>query len=129
MDVERTLGAPDQKIDNELMAYYLPEGVVYFHFTSNPKCKQKLPFTSWDVSSDTVTGIYIALKHPLLVSKAGFDLTKFKKQKGDQDAMDHYVYILEDGFAIEVNQNYIGRYSYGPGNKQKDLRCEASKSQ
>jgi len=38
MDVERTLGPPDQKIENDQVTYYYPDVVVYFHFTSNPKC-------------------------------------------------------------------------------------------
>lgn len=62
MDVERTLGPPDQKIGNEQITYYLPDVVAFFYFSSNRKCQQKLPYTSWDVTSDTVTGIDVSLK-------------------------------------------------------------------
>lgn len=127
MDVERTLGPPDQRIDNEQMTYYFPDVVVYFHFTSNPKCRQKSPYTSWDVTSDTVTAIDVSLRHSPLVSETGIDLTKFKKTKGDYDMINHYYYWnLEDGFAIDVRNNYVGGYHYGPGSKHKNLRCEPS---
>lgn len=127
MDVERTLGPPDQKIENDQLTYYYPDVVVYLHFTSNPKCGRKLPYTSWDVTSDTVTGISVVFRHPRLVSETGIDLTKFKKVKGDYDLVGRYYYInSEDGFAIEVGNNYVVGYHYGPGSKLSKLRCEAS---
>ena len=126
MDVERIIGPPDQKIDNEQMIYYFPDVVVFFYFTSNPKCREKSPYTSWDVTPDTVTGIYVDLRHASTVEQAGIDLSKFKKTKGTSDMINHYYYINidDDGFAIEVNNNYVGGYHYGPGSKHKDLRCE-----
>src|SRR6185369_11227907 len=87
MDVERTLGAPDQNIDNEHLTYYFPDVVVYFYFTSNPKCREKLPYTSWDVTADTLTGIDVTLRHPLLVGETNIDLTKFKKVKAGSDML------------------------------------------
>jgi hypothetical protein len=125
MDVERTLGPPDEAIDNELITYRFPDIVVNFHFTSNPKCREKLPYTSWDVTSDTVTGIIVTLRHPPLVEESGIDLTKFKKVKGDFDSIDHYYYFLnDDSFSIEVGNKYVGGYHYYPGSKQKALLCE-----
>jgi hypothetical protein len=127
MDVERTLGPPDQKIEDDQVTYYYPDVVVYFHFTSNRKCGQKLPYTSWDVTSDTITGIRVVFRHPRLVSEADIDLTKLKKVKGDYDLVGHFYYInFEDGFAIEVGNNYVMGYLYGPGSKLSKLRCEAS---
>ena len=126
MDVERRLGAPDQKIENEQMTYYFPDAVVVFYFTSNPKCRQKLPYTSWDVTRDTVTAIDVRLRHQPLISETGIDLTKFEKTKGDYDLAGHYYYWKpEDGFAIEVGNKYVAGYHYGPGSKEKSLRCEA----
>lgn len=126
MDVERTLGPPAEKVDNEQMTYYFPDVVVYLYFTSNPKCRQKLPYTSWDVTSDTLTGIDISLRHPPSVEETGIDLTKFKKIKASNDMMNHYYYVSpdDDGFAIEVGNNYVGGYHYAPGSKHKNLRCE-----
>jgi hypothetical protein len=126
-DVERTLGPPDQTIKNEQMIYYYPDVVVSFYFTSNPACQEKLPHTSWDVTSDTVTGINIVLRHPPLVSETGIDLTKFRKIKGDFDLVGRYYYTNpETGFAIEVGNNYVVGYLYGPGSKLGKLRCEAA---
>jgi hypothetical protein len=128
MDVERTLGPPDQKIDNEHLTYYFPDVVVYFYFTSNPKCRQKLPYTSWDVTADTLTGINVRLRHPPLLEETGIDLTKFKKVKVHSDMVNSYYYLSDDGsFAIDAGSNYVSGYHYQPGSKRKDLLCEASK--
>lgn len=125
MDVERTLGPPDQKIDNEQMTYRYPDVIVFFRFTSNPKCQQKLPYTSWDVTPDTVTSISVRLRQPRLLADTGIDLTKLKKTKGDSDLPDHYYYWNpDDGFAVEVGKNYVMAYLYEAGSKQKNLRCQ-----
>jgi hypothetical protein len=127
IDVERTLGPADQKLDNGQMTYYFPDVVVFFHFTSNPKCRQKLPYTSWNVTSDTVTGIDVSLRHPPLVAETGIDLTKFKRIKGDYDLVDRYHYLnTDDTFGIEVGGNHVVGYHYRPGVTHKDLRCEPS---
>lgn len=128
MDVERTLGSPAEKIDNEQMTYYFPDVVVHFYFTNNPKCRQKLPYTTWDVTSDTLTGIDVSLRQPPSVEETGIDLTKFKKIKADYDVVNRYYYVNpgDDGFAIEVGNSYVGGYHYAPGSKHKNLRCEAS---
>jgi hypothetical protein len=126
MDVERTLGPPDQKIEDQQMTYYFSDVVVFFDFSSNPKCQQKLPYTSWDVTPDTVTGIYVSLRHPKKVEETGIDLTTYKKIKGDYDVVNHYYYVNPDdnGFAIEVGNNHVGGYHYAPGSQHKNLRCE-----
>ena len=127
MDVERTLGPPDRNRDNEQLTYRFPDVVVVFYFNGNPKCRQKLPYSSWDVTTETVTGIDLSLRHPPLLTETGIDLTKFKKIKGSFDVVDHYYYVnSDDGFAIEVGNNYVSDYHYGPGSKQEDLRCERS---
>ena len=129
MDVERTLGPPAEKINDEQMTYYFPDVVVYFYFTSNPKCRQKVPYTSWDVTSDTLTGIDISLRHSPSVEETGIDLTKFKKIKAAADMINNYYYVSpdDDGFAIEVSNNYLGGFHYAPGSKHKHLRCEPAK--
>jgi hypothetical protein len=128
MDVERTLGLPERKIDNRQhqMTYYLPDVTVFVYFFSNPKCEQKLPYTSWDVPSDTVTAIDISLKRPPSVAETGIDLTKFKKIEGSSDMVDRYFYLnADDGFSIEVGgNNNVTNYHYRPGSKQQKLRCE-----
>ena len=128
MDVERTLGAPEQTIDNDHLTYYFPDVVVYFYFTSNPKCREKLPYTSWDVTADTLTGIDVTLRHPLLVGETNIDLTKFKKVKAGSDMLDSYYYLSNDSsFAIDAGNNYVSGYHYQPGSKQESLRCKAIK--
>jgi hypothetical protein len=126
LDVERTLGPPDQNIDNgQLMTYRFPGMVVYFYFTSNPNCQQQLPYTSWNVTSDTLTGIDVNLRPQPLVADTDIDLTKYKRVKGDRDLVDRYLYFnVDNSFAIEVGNNYLAGYHYQPGSKQKDLRCE-----
>lgn len=126
LDVERTLGPPSVKRDNEQMIYYFQDVVVYLYFYSNPKCQQKLSYTSWDVNSDTVTGMSITLRHSPSVEETGIDLTKFQKIRGAPDMIDHYYYVNreEDGFAVEVSNNTISGYHYAPGTKNKALRCE-----
>ena len=128
LDVERTLGPPDQTIDNEHLTYYFPDVVVYFYFTSNPKCRQKLPYTSWDVTADTLTGIDVTLRHPKLVEESGIDLTKFKKVNTGSDMLDSYYYLSDDSsFAIDADNNYITGYHYQPGSKRDVLRCQPTK--
>ena len=83
--MERTLGPPAEYSDKEQVTYYFPDVVVYFYFISNPKCRQKLPYTSWDVTADTLTGMDVRLRHPPLLQEIGIDLTKFKKVKGPSD--------------------------------------------
>lgn len=128
MDVERTLGPPDQNLDNQQLTYRHPDVVVVFHFTSNPKCREKRPYTSWDVTDDTVTGIDVNLRRATLVSDVGIDLTKFKQIKGAHDMVDHYYYLNDDdSFGIEVSNKYVTGYHYGPASKHLGLRCEATK--
>jgi hypothetical protein len=126
MDVERTLGVPDEKI-GEQITYYFPDVVVYFYFTSNPKCRQKVPYTSWDVEADTVTGIDVRLRRPPRVEETGIDLTKFKKVKATVDMVNSYYYLSDDGsFAIDTGNNYVSGYHYQPGSKQERLQCKAT---
>ena len=128
MDVERTLGPPDQNTDKQRLTYRFPDMVVYFYFTSNPNCQEQLPYTSWNVTSDTLTGIDVSLRPSPLVADTGIDLTKYKKIKGDFDLVDRYIYLNADNsFAIEVGNDYLAGYHYQPGSKHKDLRCEPTK--
>jgi hypothetical protein len=127
MDVERTLGPPDQNNGKNQLTYYFPDVVVYFYFNGNPKCRQKLSYTSWDVTPDTVTGIDVNFRHPPLIEETGIDLTKLKKIKGDFDLVDRYVYLNDDNsFAIEAGPKHVAGFHYRPGSKQKDLLCERS---
>lgn len=124
-DVERTLGPPHRKTDNQVMTYYFSDVTVFFDFSTNPKCEQKLPYTSWNVTADTVTSIDVVLKHQPLMSETGIDLTKLKKVKGDHDVVGHYHYLNpDDGFSVEVNNDYLTGYHYWPGSNQQNLRCE-----
>lgn len=81
MDVERTLGPPAQNMDNERLTYRFPDMDVHFDFTGNPKRQQQLPYTSWNVTSDTLTGIDITIRPGPLVADTGIDLTKYKKSR------------------------------------------------
>ena len=127
-DVERTLGRPDETIGKDILAYRFPDRVVYFGFVSNPNCKRRLPYTSWNVTSDTLTAIDVIFRPQPLVADTGIDLTKYKKTEVGGDLLDHYNYINADySFVIEVGNNYLAGYHYRPGNKQLDLRCEAAK--
>jgi hypothetical protein len=127
MDVERTLGPPDQNVDNQLLTYRFRDMVVIFYFTSNPNCQQQLPHISWNVTPGTLTGIDVTLRPQPLIAHTGIDLTKYKKIKGDSDLVDRYHYLNADNsFAIEVGDDYLAGYHYQPGNKQKHLRCERS---
>ena len=128
MDVERTLGRPNQTIDNTQLTYRFPDMEVYFFFSSNPNCQQKLPYTSWNVTSDTVTGIYVTLRPGPLVADTGIDLSKYKKMEVGGDLLDQYAYLnADDSFVIEVGNNHLAGYHYRPGTKYNDLRCELSK--
>ena len=125
-DVERTLGPPSQNTDNGVLTYRFPGMVVYFYFTSNPNCQQQLSYTSWNVTSDTLTGIDVFFRPQQLVADTGIDLSKYRKIKGDSDLVDRYIYLnADDSFAIEVGDGYLAGYHYQPGTKQKDLRCES----
>jgi hypothetical protein len=127
-DVERTLGRPDETIGNDILAYRFPDSVVYFGFTSNLKCQQQLPYTSWNVTSDTLTAIDVTFRPQPLVADTGIDLTKYKKIEAGGDLLDRYNYFnADDSFVIEVGNNYLAGYHYRPGSKQEHLRCEPSK--
>jgi hypothetical protein len=127
MDVERTLGPPDQKMDEQL-AYRFPDMDVYFFFSSNPNCQQKLAYTSWNVTSDTVTGIYVILTSGPLVADTGIDLTKYKKIEVGGDLLNRYAYLnADESFVIEVGNNYLAGYQYQPGSKHESLRCSATR--
>jgi len=128
MDVERTLGPPDKKIGDGQLTYIFPDMDVYFSFSSNPNCQQKLPYTSWNVTSDTVTGIYVILTRGPRVADTGIDLTKYKKIEVGGDLLNRYAYLnADDSFVIEVGNNYLAGYLYQPGTKHNDLRCELTK--
>jgi len=128
MDVERTLGRPDQNLNNEMLTYRFQSMEVDFYFTTNPKCQKQLPSTSWDVPSDTVTAIDVTFRPQPLVADTGIDLTKYKKIEAGGDLLDRYNYFnADDSFAIEVGNNYLAGYHYRPGSKHEYLRCEPSK--
>lgn len=123
-DVERLLGPSEARRDKRAATYYLSDIVVLVNFFGNPKCKEALPYDTWDVAPETITGLAITLKRPVPISEVGIDLTKFKKVHGDFDIADHFYYShLEDGFSIEVGQNYVKGYVYSPGSKHKDFLC------
>jgi hypothetical protein len=127
-DVERTLGRPNEIIGREIVTYCFPDGVVYFGFHSNPNCERQLPYISWNVTSDTLTGIDVILRPQPLVAATGIDLTKYKKIEVGGDLLDRYNYFnADDSFVIEVGNNYLAGYHYRPGSKQEHLRCEPSK--
>ena len=128
MDVERTLGRPDQNLNNEMLTYRFQSMEVDFYFTTNPKCQKQLPSTSWDVPSDTVTAIDVTFRPQPLVADTGIDLTEFKKIEAGGDLLKRYLYFsADDSFIIEVGSNYLAGYHYRPGTSHKDLRCEATK--
>jgi hypothetical protein len=127
-DVERTLGRPDEIIGKEIVAYRFPDRVVYFGFVSNPNCERQLPYTSWNVTSDTLTAIDVIFGAQPLIADTGIDLTKYKKIEAGGDLLDRYNYFNgDDSFVIEVGNNYLAGYHYRPGSRQKHLRCEANK--
>lgn len=129
MDVERTLGPPHQKIHDELLTYRFPDMEVYFSFTSNRNCQQQVPYTSWNVTSDTLTAIDVIFRPGPLVADTGIDLTKYKKIEVGGDLLNHYAYLNADySFIIEVGNGYLAGYQYRPGNNQKHLRCEPGKA-
>jgi hypothetical protein len=125
-DVERLMGPPGNNIENKLLTYYLPDTVVDFQFSGNPRCGQKFPYPTWDVSEETVTVIKVSFKKQLLVADTGIDLTKFQKRKGNFDLPGHFYYSdTEDGFSIEVGNGYLMSYIYEPSGKSKNLQCES----
>jgi hypothetical protein len=95
-DVERTLGRPNEIIGREIVTYCFPDGVVYFSFHSNPNCERQLPYISWNVTSDTLTGIDVILRPQPLVAATGIDLTKYKKIEVGGDLLDRYNYFNAD---------------------------------
>jgi hypothetical protein len=127
-DVERTLGRPDEIIGNETVAYRFPDRVVYFGFISNPNCERQLPYTSWNVTSHTLTAIDVNFRPQPLVADTDIALTKYKKIEAGGDLLDRYNYFnADDSFVIEVGNNYLAGYHYRPGSKQEHLRCEPGK--
>ena len=129
MDVERTLGPPHQNIDKQLLTYRFDNMVVYFAFASNPNCQQQLSYISWNVTSDTLTGIDVTFRPGPLVANTGIDLTKYKKIEVEGDLLDHYAYFNADNsFAIEVGNNYLAGYHYQPGTTHENLRCPVKRN-
>jgi hypothetical protein len=127
-DVERTLGRPDEVIGKEIVSYRLPDSVVYFGFHSNPSCERQLAYTSWNVTSDTLTGIDVIFRPQPLVAAIGISLSKYKRIKAGGDLLDRYYYFSADeSFVIEVGDDYLAGYHYQPGSNQKHLRCEPNK--
>jgi len=127
-DVVRTLGGPDETIGNDTVTYRFADREVYFAFYSNPNCERQLPYTSWNVPSDTVTAIDVIFRPQQLVADTGIDLTKYRKIEAGGDLLKRYNYFNVDcSFVIEVGNNYLAGYDYRPGNKQAHLRCEPSK--
>ena len=128
-DVERTLGRPDEIIGREIVTYRFPDKVVYLGFHSNPNCERQLPYTSWNVTSDTVTGIYVIFRPARRVADMGIDLTKYKKIEIGGDLLDQYAYLNADAsFVIEVaGSDHLRGYHYQPGTKHENLRCEPVK--
>jgi len=123
-DVERLLGPPDVNQENQLLVYYQKDQVVFIGFSGNPQCRQKLPYTTWDTSMDTVTEIRVRLRKSVPIADTQIDLTKLKKHRGDSDLMTHFYYVNEEnGFSIEVGAGNVTGYVYEPTSRQNHLQC------
>jgi len=123
-DVERLLGPPDVNQKNQVLIYYQTDQVVSIGFSGNPQCQQKLPYTSWSVSLDTVTGITVDLRKSVPIADTHIDLTRLKKRRGDSDLLTHFYYSNEEnGFSMEVGADYLIGYHYEPSSRQSHLQC------
>src|SRR6185295_15248377 len=113
---------------NQVLIYYQTDQVVSIGFSGNPQCQEKLPYTSWDVSPDTVTGITVDLRKSVPIADTQIDLTKLKKRRGDFDLMTHFYYSNEEtGFSVEVGNNHLAGYIYEPTSGQSHLQCPLNK--
>lgn len=82
-NVERLLGPPAKNFDHELMIYYLPDQVVSFGYSSNPKCQKRSKFITWNVPTETITTIRLTLRRPVpVIEVAGNDIMGYIYEPG-----------------------------------------------
>jgi len=131
-DVERLFGKPT---DSEPEIYQFRDEIVTFGYAKYG-CKPapvvpgwpNPPLEGWNVPPDTVLVVRINLRKQVPLGSLGFDLTTFKKVRGDTDVGSHFQYVDEEaGLTIDLNGDggteTVRGYIYEPEAKYKDLRC------
>lgn len=131
-DVERLLGRSKNDI------YKVEDQVVYIEYSRFPCDHHNRPGwpetpPGWDVPPDRVVSIVVSLGNKTVpLSSLGFDLSTFKKVRGDGDRPQHFYYLdPEDGFSIECfdfadNQGLkVTGFLYSPtSEEEKQFRCK-----
>jgi hypothetical protein len=131
-DVERLFGKPT---NSRLGIYEFRDEIVSFGY-SKYGCKPAPvvpgwpipPLEGWNVPPDTVLAVRVDLRKQVPLSSLGFDLSTFKKVRGDTDVGSHFKYVDEEaGLTIDLNGDggteIVRGYIYEPGAKHKELRC------
>ncbi len=115
-DVERLLG---KGTDECKCGYYLNDMNIFFKYSPGD-CRSGRG--GWDVPLDTVVWITIYPKPNPRLSDLNIDETKFKKRQGAH-IQEFYYENEEEGLTLEVYDDRVQSFLYGPAQKDKHLRC------
>jgi hypothetical protein len=123
------LGSPKDPND-QLSEYKTADNEkVTVMYASGPPCGTD-GFHEWNVSRDTVIGIFVVPKNALQFSDLHLDERRFKRT----DTAGHgplYFYYTdeEEGLQYEVTQGLVMMILYSPAAKDKSLHCSARLAQ
>jgi len=113
-DVERLLGPSRDKV---IAIYPLPEGRVTLRYSQH-RCDG-----GWNVPAGTV--LFISINpEPEPLANLKLDLTRYRKEPGDYDVLDHFYYRNEEeGLSFSVLGEIVLEHIYGPTAADRHLRC------
>lgn len=116
-DVERLLGPG---ADSCKCAYYTNDINVFFGYSTGD-CKSG--HGSWDVPIDTVVWITVYPKPNPKLSAVAIEKDKFRKHQGT--LKEEFLYENEEeGLTLDVYEDLVQAFIYGPTAKDKRLRCQ-----
>jgi hypothetical protein len=80
----------------------------------------------WNVPRDTVLGITVSPKKPLLIGQLGVDLNEYEKMADTHLPGIVYYNNAKEGVHIQTHQDKVTSIHYLPGANNNDLRCGGS---
>lgn len=122
-DVERIMGAPTERFNQDTDFYRTPKETVLITYASGLPCGVGEKYSQWRVPRDTVQSILVTPAEPLLISELQIDETKYEKQQGGHRPEDVHYVNKQTGETIVAFLNEVKSLTYSPGALDRDLLC------
>jgi hypothetical protein len=104
--------------------YELPRERIFIKYSSG-SCDDQ-DSNGWNVPRDTVVSFEVFPKTKILFSRLKVDTKAFIKTEDTELPGAFYYRNESDGIGIEVDNDIVGSFYYGPTAKDSTLRCKAA---